>query len=64
MNDLLIIYVDGSEHTVHGVTTYGYKPDVGHYHFTKNGWVSFIPREQVRFIGRWHDYYNEGNLND
>lgn len=57
--DLLIVYVDQNTKVIHGVTEYGTDADNVLFYFKKNGYLSFIPINQVRFFGRQFDYDNE-----
>ena len=61
---LTIIYADGQQHLVRNVSEYVYMRDDDNYYFVKNEYRGFIPREQVRFIGRMVDYYNQEDAND
>ena len=54
--DLLIIYWDGCEKIVVGVTNYGYRENGEVFYYFKNGGSSYIPKDQVRFIGKAEDY--------
>ena len=49
--DLLIVFVDGSCRRIDGVRDYGVNSHEL-FHFMKNGYRGFIPKEQVRYFGR------------
>lgn len=57
---ILIIYTDGKEHKVSGVDKYGCMNGEGPYYFEKNGFRSFLPKENIKFLGREFDYLNKG----
>ena len=54
--DLLIIYTDGTNKVVENVEDYGFKLESSLFYFIKNDFQGFIPKEEVRFIGRYIDY--------
>ena len=57
---LLIVYTDGKEHKVSGVEEYGFMNGEGQYYFKRNGYRSFLPKENIKFFGREFDYFNRG----
>ena len=54
--DLLIIYTDGTNKVVKNVEEYGFKLESSLFYFIKNNFQGFIPKEEVRFIGRYIYY--------
>lgn len=57
--DVLIIFRDGTEKIVKGVTNYDVEEDAKCFVFMKNNYRSFVPIDEVRFFGRRFDYENE-----
>ena len=57
--DLLIIYTDGTSHVVSDVSNYQINSKDGYFSFTKNGYNSFLPIQNVNFFGRRFDYEND-----
>ena len=57
--DLLIIYKDRTETVIKSVKAYGINEPTRCFYYEKNGFKSFFPVENVRFIGRYFDYKGE-----
>lgn len=57
--DLLIIYADGTQKIVKGVSGYKVNQETGCFVYTKNDYNAFLPIESVRFMGKWLDYNEE-----
>lgn len=55
--NLLIIYKNKEKKVIPGVTRYGLN-EYGCFSFEKNGFRSFVPRDNVLFFGREFDYKN------
>lgn len=53
--ELLIVYKSGENKVVPGVTDYGINSE-GCFYFMKNGYCSFITKENVIYFGRRFDY--------
>lgn len=58
MYKLLIVYSDGTQHIVEDVKDYGLNSDGDVFYFSKNGYISFVPKTKVMFFGREFDYNN------
>lgn len=54
--DLLIIFESEPNKIISGVTGYKYIEDCGLFAFDKDGWRSFLPKENVIFFGRRRDW--------
>ena len=55
---ILIIFRDGTEKKVEGVTKYGYIETSDCFRFTKDGFNHFIPKDNILYFGLynvWHD---------
>lgn len=57
VTDLLIIYTDFTRKTIAHVESYGHDNDM--FWFTKHGYISFLPKENVVYFGREFDYENK-----
>lgn len=55
VTDLLIMFSDGEQKIIKGVEKYEIGED-GVFRFTKNGYVSFLPKQDIRYFGRKFDY--------
>ena len=57
--ELWIVYKDGnSGKAIKNVTNYGCDKSICMFFFEKNGYRSFMPIENVKFIGPRADYFN------
>ena len=54
--DLLIIYSDGSEKVVKNIESYKYDDESELFTYEKKGYRAFLPKNMIRFIGKWSDY--------
>jgi hypothetical protein len=52
--DLLIIFTDGQSKTISGVSNYHCMDEV--FFFEKNGYRSFLPKENIKYFGRKYDW--------
>lgn len=57
VTDLLIIYTDCTRKTIIHVESYGCNNDI--FWFKKNGYTSFLPKENIVYFGREFDYENK-----
>lgn len=55
--NLLIIYTDHTRKTIIHVESYGCKEGI--FWFKKNGYTSFLPKENIVYFGREFDYENK-----
>ena len=56
--NLLIIYVDGTEHVITDVNKHELSESNKCFEYRKNGYRSFVPVDAVRFFGTEFGYKN------
>lgn len=54
--DVLIIFENGFEKVIDGVSNYGINKETGCFYFEKNGYRSFVPKDNVVYFGRRFDW--------
>lgn len=56
--ELLIIFIfnNDSVKTIKGVEKHGFDSDSNAYYFVKNGYVGFLPKENIKYFGRKFDW--------
>lgn len=57
--ELWIVYKDVNHgKAIKNVTNYGFDNSIGMFFFEKNGYLSFMPTDSIRFFGPKADYFN------
>lgn len=54
--DLLILFNDGTFKIVEEVSAYGFMFEGSIFWFDKNGYRSFLPKENINYFGREFDW--------
>lgn len=60
LSKLLVIFNDGSEKVIIGVSDWGLNIDSGCFYFSKNNYKAFLPKENIKYFGREWDWSDGG----